>query len=350
MCRTADIPVIILFGPTASGKTAILLHLFANSPVFQAEIVSADSMQVYRGMDIGTAKPGADERARLAHHLIDIRNPDEQFNAGDFVHLAEEACLDIYSRGKIPVVSGGTGFYIRNFICGLPEAPPSDPRIRAQLRRELDEWGINSLRAELEASDPVSAGRIHINDTYRLLRALEVRRLTGKPLSSFAVTGQGRQGMPPFKFLVIALSRPRAELYRRIDMRCQAMFDQGLRDEVSRLFKAGYTPADPGMRAIGYREFFLEDTVSDSTPDSSPDSNRAPGHGTAAYRLSTDIEDVKARVSRNSRRYAKRQLTFFAQIPGVTWVDAGSDEAETAALIREKIAEFLSKNFTNAAT
>jgi len=183
-------PVLILFGPTASGKTGVLFELFCSSSKSpKIEVVSADSMQVYRGMDIGTAKPSMQERSQLPHHLIDIRDPSEQFNVGDFVRLADEACLEISARGKLPVVSGGTGFYLKNFIMGLSEAPPSDEKIRIQLKQELKEKGAAALVQELTAADPVSAGRIHINDEYRLLRALEVFRISKRPLSSFEVSG-----------------------------------------------------------------------------------------------------------------------------------------------------------------
>jgi tRNA dimethylallyltransferase len=312
------IPVCILFGPTASGKTAALTRLFAEGPgegpVCPAEVVSADSMQVYRGMDIGTAKPGPEERRRLPHHLIDIRDPDEQFTAGDFVRLADAACVDIARRGKLPVVSGGTGFYLKNFILGLPEAPPSDPAIRAALRNELAGRGAAALMEELGAVDPASAGRIHLNDEYRLLRALEVVRLSGRPLSSYPVSGggpvrgepgsrgeHGGASRPEYRFLIIGLERPREELYRRINERCAAMFRAGLPEEAAGLWKKGYTPEDPGLRAIGYREFFVEDE---------------PG----LYRLSGDFAAVEALIARNSRRYAKRQRTYFASLPEVKWM------------------------------
>jgi len=273
-------------------------------------------MQVYRGMNIGTAKPSAEEREKLPHHLIDIRDPSEQFNAGDFVRLADEACIEIASRGKLAVVSGGTGFYLKNFILGLSEAPPSDKSIREQLRRELNEKGAESLMEELTSCDSISANRIHINDEYRLLRALEVFRSCGKPLSSFETnTAKNRT---KFNFLIIGLSRPREELYHRINLRCADMFKQGLADEVTSLFKSGYTPEAPGLRAIGYREFFVE-TAQDEH---------------AKWRLSEDIEGVQALVAQNSRRYAKRQITFFSGIPNVKWLEPGSDDAETAEKIK----------------
>jgi len=326
----APIPVLVLFGPTASGKTGILLELFSSANGIHAEVVSADSMQVYRGMDIGTAKPSAQERARLPHHLIDIRSPSQQFNVGDFVRLADEACLQISGRGNLPVVSGGTGFYLKNFIMGLSEAPPCDMKIRAALKWELVERGAAALMEELAACDPASAQRIHINDEYRLLRALEVFRSCGRPLSSFEASAKEKRAN--FRFIIIGLSRPREELYRRINLRCAQMFQRGLAEEVRSLYEAGFTPNDPGLRAIGYREFFVEDLAKDQ------DEPRK-------WRLSKDTDGVQALVAQNSRRYAKRQLTFFAgacrNIPGVIWIECGRDEAETTARIREELEKVL---------
>jgi tRNA dimethylallyltransferase len=294
--------VLVVFGPTASGKTDLLLRLFGQSCSPRAEVVSADSMQVYRGMDIGTAKPSPEERLQLPHHLIDIRNPDEQFTAGDFVRMAREAIDDISRRGNIPVVSGGTGFYLKNLVLGLPEAPPSDPAIREALKLELHEKGAAALMEELVRFDPVSAGKIHLNDEYRLLRALEVQRLCGRPLSSFSMSAG--DSTPKYDFRIIGISRPREELYKMINARCAAMFSQGLPDEVRRLYEAGYTPRDPGLRAIGYREFFVEDP---------------PASG--VFRLSRDIAGVQELVAMNSRRYAKRQITFFSSLPGAKWME-----------------------------
>ena len=275
MATNDPIPVLVLFGPTASGKTNVLMRLFGcvDSKFCKAEIISADSMQVYRGMDIGTAKPSAEEISKLPHHLIDICDPGEQFTAGDFVRLADEAATGISRRGALTVVCGGTGFYLKNFITGLPEAPPSDTAIRETLKLELKERGAAALMEELVCCDPVSAEKIHINDEYRLLRALEVLRLSGRPLSSYGVSSPPR---PQYRFLVIGLSRPREELYTRIQKRCAAMFAQGLPDEVRRLHGAGYTPRDPGLRAIGYREFFVEEE--------------------GEYRLSQDLAGVQALV------------------------------------------------------
>lgn len=302
--RAGSVPILILFGPTASGKTALAEKLFTGAhPLCRAEIISADSMQVYRGMDIGTAKPDPELRKKLPHHLIDIRNPDEQFNAGDFVRLADKACFEIIGRSALPVLLGGTGFYLKNFIYGLPTAPPSDPALRAVLKAELDKKGPEALLERLAALDPVSAEKIHGNDSYRLLRALEVCVSSGLPLSSFA---QETVKRPAFRFIIAGLQLPRKELYRRIDSRCEDMFRSGLAEEVEGLYNRGYTPRDPGLRAIGYREFFVEEGAGTSV-----------NPGTSRWRLSRDIDGVKALVSRNSRRYAKRQETFFAPIPEV---------------------------------
>jgi len=339
--NTSQIPVLILFGPTASGKTGILFDLFGGSSggMNQAEIISADSMQVYKGMDIGTAKPSPREREIIPHHLIDIRDPSRQFNAGDFVRLADEACRQIASRGKIPVVSGGTGFYLKTFILGLSDAPPSDKEIRRQLGIELKEKGSSVLMEELAVCDPVSARRIHINDEYRILRALEVYRTCGQPLSLFKEKSKTAPGINSakrgcYEFTIIGLSRPREELYERINIRCDQMFKQGLAEEVRGLYEAGYTPDDPGLHAIGYREFFTERA---DFEDSSSDNQG--GNKRGKWRLLQDAEGVKALVAQNSRRYAKRQITFFKGIPDVNWVECGSDD-ETNIQIKS----ILSKN------
>ncbi len=324
--QAGPIPVLILFGPTAAGKTDLLERLFGGPQAFfPAEIVSADSMQVYRGMDIGTAKPPRALFDRLPHHLIDIRDPHEPFSVGDFVRLADTACTAIAARGRLPVISGGTGFYLKNFVQGLPGVPPSDPALRLRLQSELATRGVTALHDELAACDPASAEKIHRNDTYRLLRALEVFRLTGRPRSSFPANPEPLAGTrPAYRFLMVGLERARADLYRRIDQRCAAMFAAGLPDELGALVAAGYGPADPGLRAIGYQEFFLQ-------PEGPP--------ATAA-----DLPAVQRLVARNSRRYAKRQLTFFASLPGVHWIPA-ADPSAAATALQALLAAFLAPGF-----
>ena len=262
--------VVLLFGPTAVGKTACLTELFSGN----AEIISADSMQVYRGMDIGTAKPDSRFLSRIPHHLIDIRTPNEPFNAGDFVRETEQLLPEILSRGRLPVICGGTAFYFINFLFGLPQAPPSDRKTAAEIEAEVLNGGRQRLYEELRLKDPVSAARIPPGDTYRLVRA-----------SSYQ-TGQIPRS--DYRFKIIELTRPRAELYERINRRVGQMFADGLPEEWRRLRADGCTAASPGMRAIGYAEFFLSDN-----PD-----------------------EVRELIQKNSRRYAKRQITFFQKIPG----------------------------------
>ena len=298
--------VILIFGPTAVGKTDLLVRLFSD----RGEIISADSMQVYRYMDIGTAKPGPDVVSRLPHHLIDIKNPDEQYNAGEFVQAADRLVPEIEARGRVSVVSGGTAFYFRNFIYGLPEAPPGDETVRELLKKELEAEGPGRLYRELEAVDPVTAGRITSADTYRILRALEVYRVTGSPLSGFAVRKEPRS---LYRLLVIGLERPREELYRRIDLRVEGMFEKGLPDEFKLLLAKGFGRDDPGLKAIGYREFF--EMREEGCPS---------------------LTDIKERIKRNSRRFAKRQITFFKRLPGIRWF-----RPDDEAAIREEVARFL---------
>jgi tRNA dimethylallyltransferase len=326
---SVPIPVFLLFGPTASGKTGILEELFTGDAPCAGEVVSADSMQVYRGMDIGTAKPSRELRTRLPHHLIDIRDPHEQFNAGEFVRLADEVIPDIARRGKLPVISGGTGFYLSNFALGLPAAPPSDTAVRAVLREELKTRGPAALVEELALRDPKSAARIHPHDEYRLLRALEVCRVSGRPLSDYPRPEYAPPGGPEhpgaggfrkqYRLLLVGLSRDREETYRRIDQRCAQMFRQGLPEEVRKLRERGYGPGDPGMKAIGYREFFVKT-------------------GDCGYGLSADLAGVQGLIARNSRRYAKRQITYFASLPEVTWISGTGNPADR---IRKLLERFL---------
>jgi tRNA dimethylallyltransferase len=312
MVRTHQ-AVVVLVGPTASGKTALLDAVFGSRAsreaygLPEAEIVCADSMQAYRGMDIGTAKPDSALRSRLPHALIDIRGIGEQYTVGDFVRLADEACERISERGRLPVVSGGTAFYLRNFICGLPGAPAADPRIRTGVALDLSTRGAAALRAELAAVDPVSAARIHENDLYRLTRALEIIRLTGRPMAQFAPSEEPRAGR---SFAVFGIAPPPGELALRIGERVEAMIAAGLANEVAGLRAAGHGTDEPGMRAIGYREFF------ESGPAGSVGRESPPG----------GLEAIVERIKLDSRRYAKRQMTFFRKLPGIEWIDPSPEE------------------------
>ena len=290
-------PLVVLFGPTAVGKTELTAHLAEHFPGL--EIVNADALQVYRHLNLGTAKPPAELRRRVPHHLIDILDPKEQFNAGRFVRLADELVPGILERGGFPVVCGGAAYYLRSFICGLAQAPASDPRIRGQLKDELERRGLAALLDELSRVDPATRAAVAERDAYRVLRALEVHRATGRPLSSFANPDQPRAD---YAFLTLGLERERVELYRRIDIRVERMFEEGLAAEVAGLLAQGYGPQDPGMRGIGYREFFL----------------MRQGCWT--------LSDLREAIQRNSRRYAKRQITFFKSLPGVEWLPAARPE------------------------
>ncbi|HUX42300.1 MAG TPA: tRNA (adenosine(37)-N6)-dimethylallyltransferase MiaA [Rectinemataceae bacterium] len=348
--------ILVLVGATASGKTAMLEALFGAGGLLEgrAEVVSADSMQSYRGMVIGTAKPGTELLRRIPHHLLDIRNPDEPFSAGDFVQLAGKAIDGILARGRLPIVAGGTGFYIRNLLLGLPAAPPADPALRAAVAADLARLGPSTLRAELTAGDPVSAARIHPNDLYRLTRALEILRASGRPRVDFLpgagapgaaspdlpAEGQAANSPVARPWLVVHYRRPREELIRRIAERVDSMLAAGLAEEVAALVSAGYGPEAPGMRAIGYAEFL---------------SLRAEGLSGRAL-----LDAARERIVTDTVQYAKRQETYFRgliktlrereaavepsaarpdseptfEVATMDATDAGADAARLEALIR----------------
>lgn len=250
-------------------------------------------MQVYRGLDIGSAKPDRAYLEKLPHHLIDVRDPHEQFTTGDFVREADRLIPEITSRGRMPVLSGGTAFYFRNFLYGLPPIPPIDPSIREALSRSLKENGLNSIYEELLRCDPPTARRLNRNDSARIVRAVEVYRGTGTPLSHFEISHRSRI---PYDVKIIGLERDRAELYERIDRRVDIMFQQGLVEEVKGLIAGGIDSDMPSMKGIGYSEFF--DMMN---------------------RGCMTLEDLKDKIKQDSRRYAKRQITFFKSLPGVKW-------------------------------
>lgn len=296
--------VILLFGPTAVGKTALLDEL----PSDRFELINADSMQVYRGMDIGTAKPSLEFRCRIPHHLIDICDPHDQFHVGDFVRLAETAIAEIVSRGRISVVSGGTAYYLRTLMFGMPAVPPSDPTTRKRILEELAAQGLAALYKRLSQIDRTTAERVGPSDPYRIARALEVYESSGKPLSTFPPPIAPRDDM---QFTALGLDRPRAELHQRISDRVDGMLRAGLVGEVTRLVANGYTAKDPGMKGIGYREFF------------SPDGRFIPDRP----------ETVAEQIKTDSRRYAKRQMTFFRSLPNTQWFDPDDPSPIKAAIL-----------------
>jgi len=281
------------------------------------EIVSADALQVYRQLDIGTAKPEEKTLSRIPHHLINIIDFTESFSVGDFCAGADEAVRSIILRGSIPVISGGTAFYLKSWLLGLPETPASDPQLRSALEAEWNDKGNDELREELRRFDPVSADRIGRGDRYRMLRALEVRQQTGRSLSSYTVPDTPRDD---YDVLSLGLRRERSELYRRINKRVDEMFQDGLPEELASLRRAGAEAGHPGMKAIGYREWFGE-----------------PGEP------EPDKAEVKELIARNTRRYAKRQITFFASLPDVHWFDVEDGDDIPEGLI-PLINDFLNDN------
>lgn len=300
--------IIVLSGPTASGKSDLAM---AMARVFPAEIVNADSMQVYRFLDIGTAKPSPGERAEIPHHLIDVADPDEPYNAGRYVADADAAISGILSRGKVPLVVGGTGMYIRALLRGLDPAP-SDPAVRAELDRRWAEEGGVALHAELARVDPETAARVHPSDRLRVVRALEIARVAGIP----AGRSRSAWAAAPGRYLplFLALWPGRGELYRRIDERTEGMFRKGLVNEVRRLLDMGYGRELKPMGALGYRQ--------------------AVAHLLDGIPLAEAVESTK----RDTRRYAKRQLTWLAAEPGLVRVDPDG----AAGVVSRRVNMFLS--------
>jgi len=276
-------------------------------------VVNADSVQVYRHLDIGSAKASALERRTIAHYLIDIRDPWETWNAKDFVTEADIACSLIRRLGKIPVISGGTAFYFRSFLYGLSDAPASDASVREEVARFLREQGNAEAHSYLKRIDPVSAARINVNDTYRISRAIEVYRTSGRALSSFDVPKKPRKGPA---VLAIGLQCDREILARRIHERVLSMFAGGLVDEIRHLLEMGANPGWQSMQGIGYREFMT-----------------ALEGGKSLDNL--DFEAIAGQIAVNSIHYAKRQMTFFRSFTNVHWIDAWDVKALLSILNTE---------------
>jgi tRNA dimethylallyltransferase len=283
--------VIVICGPTAAGKTAAGIEV---ARAVNGEIVGADSMQVYRYMDIGSAKPTAMEQAAVRHHLIDVVDPDEPFDAAAYLTRGRQALTELLHRGKTPVVVGGTGLYIKALLYGLFRSDARDPAVRARLRAEAEAQGAAALHQRLAQCDPQTAARLHPNDTVRILRALEVFEVTGRPIS--ALQREHRFGDAPFHALKMGLSFDRETLYRRIDRRVEAMIATGLEEEVRTLLARGYGPHLKPMQSIGY-------------------SHMAAFIGGAVSRA-----DCIRTLQRDTRRFAKRQLTWFRADTDIRWL------------------------------
>ncbi|MDH3348063.1 MAG: tRNA (adenosine(37)-N6)-dimethylallyltransferase MiaA [Desulfobulbaceae bacterium] len=278
-------PVLVLVGPTAIGKTELS---FGIAERFNCEIVSVDSMQVYRYMDIGTAKPSLEEQKRAPHHLLNLVNPDEPYDASRFATDALRAVKEIHERGNIPLLTGGTGLYLRSLLKGIFDVLPADIKVREELQHRLRQEGREVLHEQLCTVDPESGQRIHLQDTQRLLRGLEIYLLTGIPWSVHLRRQQEAISPVQFKNIVqFVLQRDREQLYQRIEKRSGLMMEMGLVEEVERLRSMGYLPDLPSMGAIGYRHV----------------NNYIDGVW--------DRPTMMTHLVRDTRRYAKRQLTWF---------------------------------------
>jgi tRNA dimethylallyltransferase len=306
-------PVLVLVGPTAIGKTALSLNI---AEIFDCEIVNMDSMQVYRYMDIGTAKVTKEERAVCPHHLIDIVDPDQPYDAERFTVDCLAAIEEIHARNKIPLVTGGTGLYLKSLVGGLFDGGQQYSDVRAWLKGRLAAEGNSILHDELTIYDCISAEKIHKNDTHRLLRALEIYHGSGIPWSEHLQLQAGQPQRPRFaKMLQIGLNCKRDLLYERINRRSRMMLDAGLEQEVRGLLDSGYSATLKSMLSIGYRHM-------------------------ANYILKIwskqEMEDL---LARDTRRYAKRQLTWFTRAKDIQWYDIAD-----SAKVRECITAWLSCN------
>jgi len=296
--------LVVLSGPTASGKSGLALALAREFPV---EIVNADSLQVYRYFDVGTAKPTSGERREVPHHLIDVAEPDEPYDAGRYVREAERAIREIRDRGKVPILVGGTGMYIRALLRGL-DPLPSDPRVRKELVRRWDAEGGAPLHAELARIDPETAAKVHPSDRLRLLRALEIAAVAGIPPSRARAAWSSMASKHACLFL--ALCPDRETLYRNISVRTEGMFRRGLLEEVRGLLARGYGRSLKPMMAIGYRHSVAH--LLDGVP------------------LPETIEAVK----RDTRRYAKRQVTWLSSEPNLVHIVPGEGHHPPAEVVR----------------
>jgi tRNA dimethylallyltransferase len=300
-------PLIVIMGPTAVGKTALSIDLCRR---FDGEVVSADSRQIYRFMDIGTAKPSLQEQAQVRHHLIDIRNPEEVLSMAEYQTLAYAAIDEIHRRAKLPFLVGGTALYLNAVVKGLriPDVPPN-PELRAELEAFAAAKGHTVLYDRLKALDPGTAAKIDGRNVRRVVRALEIRLTTGQPKSEL----EG-EDPPPYRILQIGLDLPRDQLYTRIDARVEQMVASGLIEETQRLLEAGYPPDLPALTSLGYREI------------------------TAYLRGDMDLPSAIERIQIETHRFVRHQYSWFRRMETVQWFDGTEPYTESIA---SRIAAFL---------
>ena len=305
--------MIAIGGPTASGKTALSLALAKR---FGGEVISADSMQIYRGLDIGTAKASAAEQAEVPHHLLDIKDPEEPFSVAEYVKLADACIRSLTGQHRLPLVVGGTGLYISSLLDGIAFAEQkNDPALRRALQSRAEAEGIMALYQELAAIDPEAAAKIHPNNQGRVIRALELYRLTGKTMTQ--QKAESRPAQAPYEALVFCLGAgERSTLYERIDRRVDSMLQNGILPEAELVWK-NREKYKTAAQAIGYKEFF------------------AYFEGTAS------LEECAEKLKQASRNYAKRQLTWFRRMPGVHWLDMTRPGEEQRAI--DLVQDFLAQ-------
>jgi tRNA dimethylallyltransferase len=314
MVTASGKPLIVLVGPTASGKTSLALRL---AEEFNGEIVSCDSVAVYREMEIGTAKPSHEERALIQHHMIDIVWPDEACTAGDYSRQAREALTGITERTRLPIVAGGTGLYLRALIDGLFPAPPKKPGQRERLRELAATRGPAYVHRVLTRLDPTAAAAIHVNDVPKVVRAIEVSLAAKQPLTE--QWQKGRDALTGYRILRLGLNPPRTRLYERINQRAAAMFDRGLVEETERLIER-YGPDCRPLTSLGYSE------------------------ATAVLQNELTREQAVAQAQQGHRNYAKRQLTWFRREPDMHWLEGCGGDEDIADRALELVAAHLRTN------
>ena len=300
--------IICIAGPTASGKTALAVEL---AKELDGEVVSCDSMQVYKRMDIGTAKPSMEERQGIVHHMLDVAEPDEDFSVSRYCAMASPIVDDILARGKTAIIAGGTGLYMDSLIRGNDFAPFPSTGMREKLEAQADRDGMEAMLDKLRTIDPEAAARLHLADRKRIIRALEVYYETGETITAHNAK---TQALPPrYTPLWLGLDfEDRAQLYRRIDLRVSIMLQQGLVEEIDALLKSGIPPKATAMQAIGYKEFV------------------------AALAGEITVEEAADQVRKSSRHYAKRQLTWFRRNRNMHWLTRGNSESSGEIIRRAR--------------
>ncbi len=295
-----QLPLIVIAGPTAVGKTECAIRIARE---VNAEVLSADSMQIYKYMDIGTAKPSLEQRQTIEHHLLDLVEPDIEFSVSDYKMFFDKAVAEIVAKGKLPLMTGGTGLYIRaclrSFLIENPVGPNWE--LRRSLQAQAEEKGSTYLHQQLERVDSGAASRIHPNDLRRIIRGLEVYHTLGKPISELQ---NQMNSHSPYQVFYIFINRERNELYQRIDQRVDAMVREGFQQEVESLLARGYSPGLKSMNSLGYRQFIQY------------------------LAGKTSLETAISLMKQETRNYAKRQLTWFRKEPVALWVDASGDRRE----------------------